>query len=45
VPHDQPIADFEERLAIMLGQLVEDPAPGGIGQGLEYIAHIPMIGK
>jgi hypothetical protein len=45
VPHDQPIADFEKRLAIMLGQLIEDPASGGISQGLEYIAHIPRIGK
>jgi hypothetical protein len=45
VPHDQPIADLEERLAIAVGQLVEDLASRGIGQGFEHIAHIPMIGK
>src|SRR4029453_3769768 len=45
VPHDQPIADLEERLAIAISQLVEDLASGGIGQGFEHIAHVTMIGK
>ena len=33
VPHDQPIADLEEGLAVAIGQFVEDLASGGIGQG------------
>ena len=45
VPHDQAIADLEERLAIAIGQLVEDLASGGISQGFEYIAHVVMICK
>jgi hypothetical protein len=45
VSHDQPATDLEERLAIALGQLVENRAPGGIGQGLEHVAHGPSIGK
>jgi hypothetical protein len=45
VPHDQPIADLEERLTIAVSQLVEDLASRGIGQGFEYIAHTPIIGK
>ena len=45
VPHDQPIADLEEGLAVAIGQFVEDLASGGIGQGLEHIAHAASIGK
>jgi hypothetical protein len=32
-------ADLEEGLAIAFGQLVEDRAPGRIGEGLEDVAH------
>ena len=45
MPHDQPIADLEECLAIAIGQFVEDLASSGIGQGLEHIAHAHSIGK
>jgi hypothetical protein len=45
VPHDQPIADLEERLAIAVSQLVKDLASRRIGQGFEHIAHATSIGK
>jgi hypothetical protein len=45
VPHDQPIADLEERLAIAVSELVEDRASRRIGQGFEHIAHATSIGK
>ena len=45
MPHDQPIADLEEGLAVAIGQFVEDLASGGIGQGLEHIAHAASIGS
>jgi hypothetical protein len=39
VPHGQTAADLEQRLRILLSQLVEDLATGRVGQGLEDITH------
>ncbi|GHH73107.1 hypothetical protein GCM10017673_29120 [Streptosporangium violaceochromogenes] len=41
----QADTDFEQGLAVALGQFVENGSPGGIGKGLEDIAHEEMIGK
>jgi hypothetical protein len=41
----QPGADLEQRLVAALGQLVKDPAPGQVGQGLEDVGHRAIIGK
>ena len=41
----QSDADLEQRLAVPLLQLVEDGPAGRVGQGLEHVAHAPMIGK
>lgn len=38
-------ADLEEGLVVAVGQLIEDRAPGGVGQSLEEITHARMIGK
>jgi hypothetical protein len=45
VPGDQPGAQLEQRLAVPVLQLVEDGAPGRVGEGLEHVAHGPTIGK
>jgi hypothetical protein len=36
---NQPGADLKERLAVPVGQLVEDDSPRGVGQGLEDVTH------
>lgn len=41
----QPRADLKERLAIPVGQLVEDCAARGIGQGLEDVTHTTTLCK
>jgi hypothetical protein len=45
VPADQPGAQLEQRLAVPVLQLVEDGAPGRVGEGLEQVAHTHTIGK
>ena len=41
----QPAAQLEERLTVAVGQLVEDGAPGGRGQGVEDVGDADTIGK
>lgn len=43
--HEQPAANFKERLPIPFGQFVQNDPPGGISQCLEYVTHTPRIGK
>ena len=38
----KPMADLEERLAVAIGELVEDRPPCPVGQGLEQkVVHLP----
>ena len=39
VPGRQSRAELEQRLASPLGELVEDLAPGGFRESLEYVTH------
>src|SRR5262249_19670568 len=41
----QARADLKERLPVPVGQLVEDRAAGGIGQGLENVTHTRTLCK
>ena len=41
--HDQPGADLEERLAVAIGQLVEDYSSGWIGEGSEDLVVVSGV--
>lgn len=46
--HGQPAADLEQGLAVTLGQLVQDDAPGSVAERFEQIGsltHRTFIGK
>jgi hypothetical protein len=44
VLHQQATTEFEQGLAVAIGQLIEDGPPGGIGKGLEDVQS-DSIGK
>jgi hypothetical protein len=45
VPGDEAIADLEQGLAVAIGQLVQNRAPGSVRQRLEQVTHPATIGK
>jgi hypothetical protein len=42
---DEPRAELEQRLAVAIGQRVEDRSPRGRGQGVEDVRDGRTIGK
>jgi hypothetical protein len=41
----QAAAQLEQRLAVPVPELVEDHAPGRVGEGAEHVTHESTIGK
>src|SRR5262249_34822938 len=42
--HAEPRLERAQGLSVLAEQLVEQAPPGRIGQGLEYLIHVPIIG-
>jgi hypothetical protein len=43
--HGQPGTELEQRLAISVDEFVEDRSSGRVGERLEHVTHVGIIGK